>query len=113
MVEYVRNNQVDGVDIDFEDSESFINGTGEYWLIVFMQQIRKSLPFYIISHAPQGPYFSPLFAPNGAYLTVDKLVGKFIDFYNIQFYNQGNTTYTTYQELFVDSGQLNPQTSIF
>jgi len=78
-----------------------------------MRQIRRKLPFHIVSHAPQGPYFSPSFAPKGAYLTINNLVDKFIDFYNVQFYNQGNTTYETYEQLFVDSGSLIPNTSVF
>jgi len=102
------------LDIDFEDSQSFINGAGENWLIVFTRQLRASLPFHIISHAPQAPYFSPDFAPTGSYLTVNKHVGKFIDFYNIQFYNQGNNTkYDTYSSLFVDSGIYNANSSVF
>ncbi len=80
---------------------------------MFTQQLRRALPFYIISHAPQAPYFSPGYAPRGGYLTVNNVVGKFIDFYNIQFYNQGNSTYSTYDLLFLDSGSLNPQTAIY
>ena len=62
-----------------------------------MKKLRLALPFHIISHAPQTPYFCPGFAPSGSYLKVNKQVGKFIDFYNIQFYNQGESTkYDTY-----------------
>ena len=79
-----------------------------------MKKLRLALPFHIISHAPQTPYFCPGFAPSGSYLKVNKQVGKFIDFYNIQFYNQGESTkYDTYQSLFIDSGKNNPNTSIY
>ena len=78
-----------------------------------MREIRKKKPFHVISHAPQGPYFDAKYAQSGSYLTINKIAGKFIDFYNIQFYNQGDTTYTTYNELFVDSGSGNANTSVF
>ena len=78
-----------------------------------MQQLRKELPFHIVSHAPQGPYFSPGFSKGGAYLGVHREVGNKIDFYNVQFYNQGNTTYDTYDSLFVQSNFLNPQTAVY
>lgn len=61
-----------------------------------MRQLRNKLPFHIVSHAPQGPYFSPFFSSTGAYLQVDEKVGHYIDFYNIQFYNQVGTTYDSY-----------------
>lgn len=53
-----------------------------------MRQVRKAKPFHIISHAPQGPYFDANYAKSGAYLAINKVTGKFIDFYNVQFYNQ-------------------------
>ena len=40
-------------------------------------------------------------------------MGNKIDFYNVQFYNQGNTTYDTYDSLFVDSGHLNPESALY
>ena len=36
-------------------------------------------------------------------MTVHQQVGHLIDFYNIQFYNQGDNTYDTYDRLFVKS----------
>ena len=58
------------------------------------------LPGYIITQAPQGPYFKDDHYPNRAYVKVHEEVGNLINFYNIQFYNQGNTKYDTYEELF-------------
>ncbi len=66
--------------------------------------MRELLPNHTITHAPQGPYFKEEFYKNGAYITVNKQVGSTIDFYNIQFYNQGDTKYDTYDGLFVNSG---------
>ena len=39
-------------------------------------------------------------------------MGHLIDFYNVQFYNQGNTTYDTYEKLFLQSGGYFPGTSV-
>jgi len=59
------------------------------------------IPNHIITHAPQAPYFCKDFYKNRAYYTVHKEVGDTIDFYNMQFYNQGNNRYDTYQTLFL------------
>jgi hypothetical protein len=39
-------------------------------------------------------------------------VGHLIDWYNIQFYNQGNDAYSTYTTLFKQSGAWAQQTSV-
>lgn len=59
------------------------------------------LPTHIITHAPQAPYFKKEYYPKGGYVTVNSQVGSLIDFYNVQFYNQGDTRYNTYDELFL------------
>jgi chitinase len=74
-------------------------GTGEQWLIQFQTTLRNRLPNHIISHAPQGPYFKQEHYKNGAYITVNNKVGQGIDFYNVQYYNQGDTHYDTYDNL--------------
>ena len=80
----------------------------------FHQIIKKIKPFHIVSHAPQGPYFNSDYSSTGSYITINNVSGKYIDFYNIQFYNQGNeTTYDNYQKLLIDSGLHNPNTSLF
>jgi len=72
-------------------------GTGEDWLIRFTTKLRSLLPNKIITHAPQGPYFKNDYYPKGGYVTVHQKVGSMIDFYNVQFYNQGNTQYNSYE----------------
>ena len=67
----------------------------------FTRIVRHAYPFLIISHAPQAPYFKKGHYPNGGYLTVDREVGHMIDFYNVQFYNQVDTKYDSYEELFI------------
>jgi hypothetical protein len=55
--DFVNNNNLDGVDIDWEDNLAMEAGTGEAWLITFSKELRRLLPNHIISHAPQAPYF--------------------------------------------------------
>jgi len=103
LAQFVIANQLDGVDLDWEDNDAMNAGKGEDWLISITKTLRELLPQgkYIISHAPQAPYFmgKPQY-PNGGYLTVDAAVGDLIDFYNVQFYNQGTSAYSTYNTLF-------------
>jgi chitinase len=114
LADFVANNNLDGVDVDWEDSAAMERGTGEEWLITFTTILRQKLPNHIITHAPQAPYFVDNLRkyPNGAYLTVNKKVGHMIDFYNVQFYNQGNTRYDTYELLFKESKGYFPGTSV-
>jgi len=104
LADFVKANNLDGVDLDWEDNAAMEAGKGEAWLISITKTLRAALPKsegYIISHAPQAPYFmgAPKY-PNGGYLTIDKAVGDLIDFYNIQFYNQDTSTYDSYETLF-------------
>ena len=96
---FVIQNNLDGADIDWEDNMAMEAGTGEKWLIDFTIALRKVIPDHIISHAPQAPYFKNEYYKNGGYITVHKEVGDLINFYNIQFYNQGDSKYNTYSEL--------------
>lgn len=81
---------MDGADINYEDSKAFKNGTAPDWLITFQKTLRSQLgPKYIITHAPEAPYFQDKQYPNGAYCKIHNSVGNTIDFYNVQFYNQG------------------------
>lgn len=47
-------NNLDGVDLDYEDSDAMEAGTGEAWLISCTKAIRAVLPVgkYLLSHAP-------------------------------------------------------------
>ncbi len=57
-----------------------------------------------MSHSPLAPYFAgyPTYK-NGGYLRVNQEVGDMIDFYNVQYYNQGVQGYDSYNELFIHS----------
>lgn len=72
-------------------------GTGEEWLIKFTQAVREVIPNHILTHSPQAPYFKSEYYTNQAYIKVHKEVGSLINFYNVQFYNQVDTRYDTYE----------------
>ncbi|KZV81243.1 glycoside hydrolase [Exidia glandulosa HHB12029] len=114
--DFVKQNNLDGVDVDYEDTGSFNqNGDGENFLITLTQELRKALPSpqYLISHAPQSPYFaSNDMYPQGAYLKVHKEVGDQIDFYNVQFYNQGDGAYDSCDGLYNNSPEWAPDTTV-
>lgn len=116
IAKFVIDNQLDGVDIDWEDTGSFQKGdkSGENWLITITKVLRQNLPAgSIITHAPQAPYFSgKALYPQGGYLQVDVEVGSMIDFYNVQFYNQGVGIYDSAHSLFNVSGGWCPGSSI-
>merc|ERR1711964_825411 len=106
---------LDGVDFDMElqpgDSAAFIDGWATQWLIDCTTAARAELgPNLLISHAPQAPYFGNWAGPTRGYVAVDAAVGHMIDFYNIQYYNQGG--YTTYEEVFVSTAGWKSQTAV-
>jgi chitinase len=91
------------------------DGSAENWLISFTQTLRQTLPQgqYIVTHAPVAPWFSAALYASGAYATVNAKVGNLIDWYNIQFYNQGTTEYTTCAGLLTASSSTWPNTAVF
>ncbi|EIM84114.1 chitinase, partial [Stereum hirsutum FP-91666 SS1] len=115
MGQWVLDNGVDGLDIDYEDLDAFNagNGNAENWLISFTQTVRSKLPVgqYIVTHAPLAPWFAPNKWGGGGYLKVHQSVGSQIDWYNIQFYNQGSD-YTTCDGLVTASSSTYPETAI-
>lgn len=113
LADFVISNDLDGVDVDWEDTAAFQNGIGEAWLITFTTVLRSKLPDAIITHAPQAPYFGgTALYPKNAYLAIDQAVGSMIQFYNVQFYNQGSTPYNTSAGLFNSSGGWAAGTSV-
>jgi chitinase len=104
LADFVKQYQLDGADLDIEDAAYQTNPSEAIqWTVDATKTLRKVLgQNAVITHAPQAPYFSPDFG-NAPYLEIDKQVGSMIDFYNIQFYNQGNSSYDTYNDLFVTS----------
>ncbi|KAF9047087.1 glycoside hydrolase [Hymenopellis radicata] len=108
---------LDGVDVDYEDFAAMDAGDGkaEAWLVSFTRQLRVHLPqgTYILTHAPVAPWFTPNKYGGGAYRIVHAQVGSLIDWYNVQYYNQGATEYTTCDNLLWQSSSTWPGTSLF
>jgi len=117
MANWVKQFNLDGIDVDYEDFNAFDAGDGkaEAWLISFTTQLRTLLPqgTYILTHAPVAPWFSPSIWGGGGYLKVHASVGNLIDWYNVQFYNQGATEYTTCANLLTTSSNTWPKTALF
>jgi len=117
MAAWVKQYSLDGVDVDYEDFNAINAGDGkaEAWLASFTTQLRKQLPAgtYILTHAPVAPWFSPGLFGGGAYLKVHSTVGSLIDWYNVQFYNQGTNEYTTCNGLLTTSSSTWPNSALF
>ncbi|TFK39804.1 glycoside hydrolase family 18 protein [Crucibulum laeve] len=117
MAAWVKQYNLDGIDVDYEDFGAFDVGDGkaEAWLISFTKQLRVQLPqgTYILTHAPVAPWFSPSKWGGGGYLKVHSSVGSLIDWYNVQFYNQGTSEYTTCANLLTTSSSTWPQSALF
>ena len=106
---FILENYLDGGDIDFEAGSSNVFSTtdsvsdkgtymskGSEWLCELTSELHSVLNIqtnstkkYIISHAPQPPYFNRIY--NSSYRDINHNVGHMIDFYNIQYYNQSGT----------------------
>ncbi|KAK4689927.1 hypothetical protein P7C73_g190, partial [Tremellales sp. Uapishka_1] len=114
LAAWVKQYGLDGVDIDYEDLSAMNGGSAEAWLITFQTELRKQLPSpYLISHAPVAPWFTSADAyAAGAYVKVHQETGDGIDFYNVQFYNQGSI-YEDCTTLITESGGDWPSTSVF
>ncbi|KZT09935.1 glycoside hydrolase family 18 protein [Laetiporus sulphureus 93-53] len=117
MAAWVKEYDLDGIDVDYEDFTAINDGNGAVaWLADFTTELRNQLPSpdYIITHAPVAPWFSNNSQfEGGAYLDVDEKVGDLIDWYNVQFYNQGADEYTTCDGLLTESSSAWPNTALF
>lgn len=115
LADWVKANNLDGVDIDYEDNTAFNGGTAEQWVITFQKELRSQLgSSYLISHAPQAPWFTTSGSyTGGGYSHIHSAVGSGIDFYNVQFYNQGHGAYTDCDGLLFQSTSTWPGTSVF
>ncbi|KAF5350238.1 hypothetical protein D9758_007839 [Tetrapyrgos nigripes] len=113
---FVKTWGLDGIDVDYEDFNAFNaqDGSAETWLTTFTTALRAQLPQgqYILTHAPVAPWFSTAKFPGG-YTEVNRNVGSLIDWYNVQFYNQGTTEYTTCAGLLTTSSSTWPNSAVF
>ncbi|KAK0488963.1 glycoside hydrolase [Armillaria novae-zelandiae] len=114
MSEWVKQYDLDGIDVDYEDLKAVDAGDGkaEDWIISFTKQLRRQLPQgqYILTHARQVFFF--LREKFCAYRTVHTAVGASIDWYNVQ-HAEGTTEYTTCTGLLTASSSNWPQTALF
>ncbi|KAF8825698.1 hypothetical protein HHX47_DHR6000049 [Lentinula edodes] len=97
MAAWVIEYGLDGIDVDYEDFNAFDAGTAE-----FSQGL-----------ASVAPWFSPSIWTNGGYIAVHEQVGSLIDWYNVQFYNQGTSEYTTCAGLLTASSSTWPESALF
>lgn len=114
MAQWAIDNNLDGVDFDFEDGAAFVSAnytdfTGAEWLCAANNMVRTTwaesapasgspvVPLVpVVTHAPQAPYFMSNWKAYDALPNhVHGLCGDQIDFYNMQYYNQMATTYMT------------------
>ncbi|KAN0130843.1 glycoside hydrolase [Lactarius tabidus] len=117
MAAWVQKYDLDGIDVDYEDFDAFdaSSGSAVTWLKTFTKQLRVHLPQgnYILTHAPVAPWFQSNAWSGGGYLAIDQAVGSLIDWYNVQFYNQGSSMYSTCTGLLTSSGGAYPGSSVF
>lgn len=93
---FAMKHQFDGMDFDIENIQ--MNAAAITWLanatneaVATCKQKKYKIE---VSHAPQAPYFTA----QGGYAEVEKQTNGAIDFYNIQYYNQGSWSYQAYTD---------------
>ena len=120
---FVIENQLDGVDLDYEDNIAMEAGTAVPWLVKMTKPMLQTFHTqdpnhkFFINHAPQAPYFMEGKYPQNyiAFFNTsigNGIVGDYIDFFNVQFYNQGTSEYLTYETLFVKAEGWSPETAV-
>jgi len=119
VAQYALNQQYDGIDFDIENVDpGFTSGGVNFaqWLISATNAARNILgSSRTITHAPQAPYFgniggSQWTGSTGGYSTVEQQTS--VDWYNVQFYNQGPACYVDFGGLFQNSCTNFPGTSV-
>lgn len=113
LAKLVLDYNLDGVDIDYEQFDTFAEGLSVSWLITLTKELRKRLPSpLLITHAPVAPWLvRELYPSDGGYAEINKQVGSMIDYYFTQFYNQDS--YTTKNGQLYDGGNIFPGSSLF
>ena len=113
LVSWMKTNNCNSIDLDIEhlptqsdfpDTDKLAQYIG--LLSQYVKQIYNTdMGFFPeLSHAPQPPYFNG----NGnwslfgyVYNRVEQYYGSYIDYYLIQYYNQGSYNYTSFDSMFV------------
>ncbi|KAJ7606970.1 glycoside hydrolase family 18 protein [Mycena polygramma] len=90
--QWVKDYDLDGIDVDYEDFDAMNNGKGPQWLIQFTTQLHAELGSnYLITLAPIAGWWAAN-SPGGGYRAIHQAVGSMINWYNIQFYNYNDST---------------------
>lgn len=112
---FAKKYSFDGVDFDYEEFDIFGQKRVLTWLVDFTNTLRGELGCdAIVTHAPIAPWFSTKDYPSGSYVELHKRAGDSINWYNIQYYNQGRDAYTRCDDLIWNSTPSGYQsTSIF
>lgn len=115
IVDLLYDNKIYNVDFDIEHFPDCNNYNSNFsYLIYYFGQLHKYTKKIfankyvinaLITGAPQTPYFSPKsnynsYAWCNLYIGIEKYFGAYIDFYNIQFYNQLYYSYSDYESIF-------------
>lgn len=58
LATFVKDNNLDGVDVNYNDDYSISTGASTVWLKAFMTELRNELPTHIICHSVQNSYFA-------------------------------------------------------
>ena len=119
VAKLVKDGDYDGVDFNLENiPQGFQKGSLNYvdWIIRLNTATRNLLGSqYTISHAPVAPYFgckgvNDWTGPSKGYTKINQETD--IDYFIVQFYNQGPNCYVDYNGLFKSSCSVFPRTSI-
>lgn len=83
--------------------------------MTLQKTLRKQLPSgqYVITHAPQAPYFSSQCQWGAGYSKIYQQVGDGIDHMLVQYYNQGAGMYESCNQLLHSSSGTCPGSSVF
>lgn len=58
LAKFAKENYLDGIDVNYEDGKAFRAGEAVEWLGRFQMELRGAVgPGFLISHAPEAPYF--------------------------------------------------------
>jgi hypothetical protein len=85
-------------DLDIEHIDDQFDACADF-LGQVSQALKQLRPMCQVSHAPQSPYFTPYFG--NVYMKIYNDYQQYIDFFNIQYYNNG--VCNTYSQLFINA----------